>query len=112
MSLVISSAKIASIPGSVRKINSVISSIRGLKVEHAVDVLSVNKKRISPIIIKLINSAVANSSNKGDYKKSLMSIGVVDVGKSFSLKRYNFGGRGRTGVMNCSYSFVRIFLVI
>jgi large subunit ribosomal protein L22 len=51
---------------SPQKARLVIDLIRGLKVDHALNVLRAANKRIAPDIEKLLKSAIANAENRSN----------------------------------------------
>ena len=54
-------ARAKSIRVSPQKLNLVASSIRGANVKKALDQLAFSRKRIAKDVLKVLNSAVANS---------------------------------------------------
>jgi large subunit ribosomal protein L22 len=107
----IATAKTSSLPGSIRKVNLVLSLIRGIKVNEAINILKLSKKRVSLDIIKLLNSAVSNAKNRGYTDVNSMKIETLDIGKSIVLKRHNFAGRGRASTIKHSYCRVKVDIV-
>ena len=68
---------------SPQKARLVIDLIRGLKVDHALNVLRAANKRVAPDIEKLLKSAVANAENKAndvDVDKLIVAEAYVNEG--------------------------------
>jgi large subunit ribosomal protein L22 len=68
---------------SPQKARLVIDLIRGLKVDHALNVLRAANKRIAPDIEKLLKSAVANAENRSndvDVDKLVVAEAYVNEG--------------------------------
>ena len=70
-------AKLKNLRMSAKKVRLVADAVRGAEVNVALDRLYVLNKKSSPIISKLIKSAVANANNKYDVKQVM---NVTDVG--------------------------------
>ena len=68
---------------SPQKARLVIDLIRGLKVDHALNVLRAANKRVAPDIEKLLKSAVANAENRSndvDVDKLVVAEAYVNEG--------------------------------
>jgi large subunit ribosomal protein L22 len=68
---------------SPQKARLVIDLIRGLKVDHALNVLRAANKRVAPDIEKLLRSAVANAENRSndvDVDKLVVAEAYVNEG--------------------------------
>jgi large subunit ribosomal protein L22 len=68
---------------SPQKARLVIDLIRGLKVDHALNVLRAANKRVAPDIEKLLKSAIANAENKSndvDVDKLVVAEAYVNEG--------------------------------
>lgn len=78
-----------------RKARLVVDLVRGKPVQYALDLLKVTNKRAAPIIYKMIQSAVANASDKStvDVDRLIVSEGFVDGGSS--MKRWLPRAQGR-----------------
>ena len=72
---------------SAQKARLVVDEIRGLPVGDALNALRFTNKRIAPVVAKLLESAIANATNKSDD---------VDVDKLFVSEAYvNEGPRSK-----------------
>ena len=47
-----------------RKVRLVVNLVKGKPVQYALDLLKVTNKRAAPVVYKMIQSAVANATNK------------------------------------------------
>ncbi len=80
---------------SARKARYVIDLIRGLPVERALDDLRFSLKRATPMIRKVIRSALANATQEAGLETSNLYISqaLVDVGPR--MKRFKARAMGR-----------------
>lgn len=92
-------AKLRNCPMSARKMRQVIDTIRGKKVDEALNVLKYTKRESAEWLEKLLVSAVANWENKNgmvasadDYK---LYVKVAYVDQGTSLKRFRPAPHGR-----------------
>ncbi len=99
-----------SIKSSQQKANLVLRSIRGLPVEYAVNVLQFSRRRISNIILKILNSAISNAENNHQLDIDKLYVKEATVGKSMVLKRFRPRARGRAGKILKPFSRIRIEL--
>lgn len=79
------------------KARLVIDLIRGKKANEAINILNNRDKKSSEIILKVLNSAVANAVNnfKLDQNKLVVSEARVDAGPV--MKRHMFDSRSHIG---------------
>ena len=75
------------IRSSVRKLNPILRSIVGKKVEIAIRDLQFSEKRISKDIRKTISSAVANAENNFQYDIDKLFVKEAYCGKKIIMKR-------------------------
>lgn len=79
---------------SPRKTRYVIDMIRGKEVNQALRILSCVNRRATPLIKKVLNSAIANADQKGgDVSNLFVAEARIDGGPM--LKRYRPGPMGR-----------------
>jgi large subunit ribosomal protein L22 len=76
-----------------RKINQVLSLIRGQSVSSAYEVLSFVPKPISLLVEKVLKSAVANANINKDFSE--FSVKETWVAAGSTLKRMKYGPKGR-----------------
>ena len=95
---------------SPRKINILLKSIRGKKVDVAIRDLTFAKCRIAFDIKKTVQSAVANAENNHQYDIDNLFIKEAYVGKSLVLKRFRPRAKGRASAIKKPYSNLTIIL--
>jgi large subunit ribosomal protein L22 len=95
---------------SPRKINILLKSIRGKKVDVAIRNLTFAKRRIAFDIKKTVQSAVANAENNHQYDIDNLFIKEAYVGKSLVLKRFRPRAKGRASAIKKPYSNLTIIL--
>ena len=84
-----------SIKVSPKKLNLIISPIRGLNVEKALNYLSFSQKRISYQIKKALQSAIANAENNHQLDVDKLYVHEASVGKGLVMKRFKARAKGR-----------------
>ena len=84
-----------SIRVSPKKLNLIISPIRGLNVEKALNYLSFSQKRISYQIKKALQSAIANAENNHQLDVDKLYVYEASVGKGLVMKRFKPRAKGR-----------------
>ena len=95
---------------SPRKINNLLKSIRGKKVDIAIKDLSFARQRIAFEIKKTVQSAIANAENNNQYDIDNLYIKEAYVGKSIVLKRFRPRAKGRASAIKKPYSNLTIIL--
>ena len=95
---------------STRKLNPILKSIVGKKVDLAIRNLSFSEKRISKDIIKTISSAVANAENNYQYDIDNLVIKEAYCGKQVVMKRFRPRAKGRASPIMKPYSNITILL--
>ncbi len=95
---------------STRKLNPILKSIVGKKVDIAIRDLSFSEKRISKDIKKTISSAVANAENNYQYDIDKLIIKEAYCGKQVVMKRFRARAKGRAAEIMKPYSNLTIIL--
>ena len=95
---------------STRKLNPILKSIVGKKVDVAIRDLSFSDKRISKDIKKTISSAVANAENNYQYDIDKLIVKEAYSGKQVVMKRFRARAKGRAAEIMKPYSNVTIIL--
>ncbi len=98
------------IRSSVRKLNPILKSIVGKKVELAIRDLQFSEKRITRDIRKTISSAVANAENNFQYDIDKLVVKEAYCGKKITMKRFRPRAKGRAAPILKPYSSVTIIL--
>ena len=95
---------------STRKLNPILKSIVGKKVDLVIRNLSFSEKRISKDIKKTISSAVANAENNYQYDIDNLIVKEAYCGKQVVMKRFRARAKGRASPIMKPYSNVTIIL--
>jgi len=98
------------IRSSVRKLNPILKTIVGKKVDVAIRNLTFSEKRISKDIKKTISSAVANAENNYQYNIDNLIVKEAYCGKKVIMKRFRPRAKGRAAPILKPYSSVTIIL--
>ena len=98
------------IRSSVRKLNPILKSIVGKKVEVAIRDLLFSEKRITKEIRKTISSAVANAENNNQYDIDSLIVKEAYCGKKVVMKRFRPRAKGRAAPILKPYSSITIIL--
>ena len=99
-----------SIRTSVRKLNPILKSIVGKKVDVAIRDLQFSTKRISNDVRKTINSAVANAENNFQYDIDSLIVKEAYCGKKIVMKRFRPRAKGRAAPILKPWSSITIIL--
>ena len=95
---------------SVRKLNPILKSIVGKKVDVAIRDLQFSEKRITREIRKTISSAVANAENNFQYDIDNLVVKEAYCGKKIVMKRFRPRAKGRAAPILKPWSSVTIIL--
>ena len=98
------------IRSSVRKLNPILKSIVGKKVDIAIRDLEFSEKRITKDIRKTISSAIANAENNFQYDIDKLVVKEAYCGKKITMKRFRPRAKGRAAPILKPYSSVTIIL--
>ena len=95
---------------SVRKLNPILRSIVGKKVDVAIRDLQFSEKRITRDIRKTISSAVANAENNFQYDIDNLVVKEAYCGKKIVMKGFRPRAKGRAAPILKPWSSVTIIL--
>ena len=95
---------------STKKLNPILKSIVGKKVDVAIRDLSFSDKRISKDIKKTISSAVANAENNYQYDIDKLIVKEAYCGKQVVMKRFRARAKGRAAEIMKPFSNLTIIL--
>ena len=98
------------IRSSVRRINPILKSIVGKKVDVAIRDLQFSEKRVTRDIRKTISSAVANAENNFQYDIDNLIVKEAYCGKKIVMKRFRPRAKGRAAPILKPWSTVTIIL--
>ena len=80
---------------SAQKCRLVANSIRGLKVDKALEFLEFNNKKASQMILKVLESAIANAENNNSLDIEELKVKNILIDEGPTGKRYMPRARGR-----------------
>ena len=98
------------ISSSVRKLNPILRSIVGKKVDVAIRDLQFSEKRVTRDVRKTISSAVANAENNFQYDIDNLIVKEAYCGKKIVMKRFRPRAKGRAAPILKPWSTVTIIL--
>jgi len=98
------------IRSSVRKLNPILRSIVGTKVDVAIRDLQFSEKRVTRDVRKTISSAVANAENNFQYDIDKLIVKEAYCGKKIVMKRFRPRAKGRAAPILKPWSTVTIIL--
>ena len=99
-----------SVRSSTRKLNPILRSIVGKKVDVAVRNLSFSDKRVSNDVKKTLSSAIANAENNFQYDIDKLIVKEAYCGKQVVMKRFRPRAKGRAAPIKKPYSNLTIIL--
>lgn len=88
-------AKLRAARISAQKARLVADQIRGKDVEQAIEILSFSQKKAASIILKLLNSAIANAENNEGADIDVLKVAEIQVGEGMTMKRFAARAKGR-----------------
>ena len=95
---------------SSSKVKLVIDLIRGKSVAEAIAILQNTPKAASPVVEKLLNSAIANAENNQGLLRDDLFVAEVFSGQGPTLKRYRPRAQGRASRIRKRTSHITIIL--
>ena len=98
------------IRSSVRKLNPILRSIVGKKVDVAIRDLQFSEKRVTRDVRKTISSAVANAEINFQYDIDKLIVKEAYCGKKIVMKRFRPRAKGRAAPILKPWSTVTIIL--
>ncbi len=101
-------AKVSNLRTGLRKLNVVAQSIRGLKVQHALNELEFSHKRIAKDVRKALYSAISNAENNHSLDIDQLFVAEAYVGKNLVMKRFSSRARGRSSRIEKPFSEITI----
>ena len=95
---------------SPQKARLVVDLIRGKDVDEAITILSLCKKRVAPVVLKLLRSAVANAENTGAVDVDSLYVKKAYVDQGPTWRRLFPRAMGRVNIMRRKTSHITIIL--
>ncbi|MFB5268954.1 50S ribosomal protein L22 [Paenibacillus enshidis] len=93
---------------SARKVKLVIDLIRGKQVGEAVAILRHTPKAASPVVEKLLNSAIANAEHNYSMDVNNLVVSEVFVNQGPTMKRFRPRAMGRASRINKRTSHITL----
>lgn len=93
-----------------RKVRLVVDLIRGKAVGEAVSILKLTPKKASPVVEKLLNSAIANAEHNYEMEPDNLVVSQVYVDEGITLKRFRPRAMGRASRINKRTSHITVVL--
>ena len=95
---------------SSRKCKIVLDLIRGKNVDQALAILMYTPKAASPVVAKVLNSAIANAVNNQEMNRQNLYVAEVYANPGPTLKRYVARSRGSASPMLKRTSHISVVL--
>lgn len=80
---------------SPRKVRLVADLVRGKRADHAIQALRFTNRKASSVILKLLESAIANAKQKEELEASNLFVKEITVDEGLKLKRFMPRAMGR-----------------
>ncbi|SES20161.1 LSU ribosomal protein L22P [Gracilibacillus ureilyticus] len=93
-----------------RKVRLVVDLVRGKNVGEAIAILKHTQRSASPVVEKLINSAVANAEHNYEMNPDNLVISEAFVNEGVTLKRFRPRAQGRATQINKRTSHITVVL--
>ena len=93
-----------------RKMRLVVDLIRGKKVGEAIAILKHTPKAGSPVVEKVLKSAMANAENNFDLEVENLYISKIFVDEGTTLKRFHPRAQGRAYSIMKRTSHVTVYV--
>ncbi len=97
-------------PMSPQKGRLVADQIRGLAAGKAVETLQFSRKKAGALIKKVLNSAMANAEENAGADIDALYVKRIEISDGVTMKRAQFGARGRVSRINKRRSHILIEL--
>jgi large subunit ribosomal protein L22 len=95
---------------SSNKVRIVVNLIRGKTVDDAVAILQFTPKAAAPVVLKVLNSAIANAVNNSELDRKALYVAEVYANPGPTLKRFVARSRGSASPMLRRTSHIRVVL--
>ena len=101
-------SKVRTLRTGARKLNLVAQSIRGLKVQRALNELEFSPRRIASDVRKALYSAISNAENNHGLDIDNLVVAEAYVGRNLVMKRFSARARGRSSRIEKPFSEITI----
>lgn len=92
------------------KVRIVVDLIRGKSVDDAVAILQFTPKAAAPVVLKVLNSAIANAVNNSELDRKSLVVAEVYANPGPTLKRFVARSRGSASPMLRRTSHISVVL--
>ena len=103
-------AKLSHARISARKVKIVIDLIRGKDVNEALAILRFTPKAASPMVEKLVKSAIANAENNHNMDVSKLYVAEIFANQGATMKRIRAATQGRANRIRKRTSHIEVVL--
>lgn len=91
-----------------RKVRLVVDLIRGKNVGEAIAILRLTQRGASPVVEKVLNSAIANAEHNYELDPENLIVSEAYVNEGATLKRFRPRAQGRASKINKRSSHVTV----
>jgi|SRR5690625_521442 len=91
-----------------RKVGLVVDAIRGKDVGEAIAILRHTQKGASPVVEKVLNSAVANAEHNYEMDSDSLFVSEAYVNEGATMKRFRPRAQGRASAINKRTSHITV----
>ena len=95
---------------SARKVKIVIDLIRGKQVDEALAILKYTPKAASPLVEKVLKSAIANAENNFHMDRSKLVVSEIYANQGPTMKRIRAATQGRANRIRKRTSHIEVVL--
>ena len=95
---------------SARKVKIVIDLIRGKDVKEALVILKFTPKAASPLVEKLLKSAIANAENNHNMDADKLYVAEIYANQGTTMKRIRAATQGRANRIRKRTSHIEVVL--
>ncbi|GAK04734.1 LSU ribosomal protein L22p [Geomicrobium sp. JCM 19037] len=93
-----------------RKARMVVDLVRGKEVGEAISILRHTPRGVSPIVEKVLNSAIANAEHNYELDAENLYVSAAFVDEGVTLKRFRPRAQGRASRINKRTSHITIIV--
>lgn len=93
-----------------RKVRQVLNEIKGKRVDEALTILRYTPRAAANVLLKVLNSAVANAENNFEMNRSALVISKAFVDQGATMKRIRPRAQGRAALIRKKTSHITIIV--
>lgn len=91
-----------------RKVRLVVDLIRGKKIGEALAILRLTPRAASPVVEKVLNSAIANAEHNYEMDVENLVVSEIFVDEGATMKRFRPRAQGRASSINKRTSHITV----